>query len=514
MEALSVFWQISRYAAQALLFLLLASGSYNLLLHPLRKYPGPFLAKITDGYNAFAAVRKRNHLVAYQNFQRYGPVVRHAPNRLLFNTVTAVHDIYLNPRVTKGQAYRNSQLRAKFPSVLNALDRDQHRRKRKYIAQPISERFMQKFEPTMQTEIDIFLQKIHTACKTGQIMNLSEHCQRLSFDIVGQLGFGYPFRTQMDNKYRYISRIMEAMSWRISTYMQWPLLRMIETVMLLLNVSEFIDFDNAIKTMIKARTEKKKDAHFDMWSVLADHIGQGEGELLPGEVWPEAILFIIAGGSTTSTAMSSVFFYLSRNRRCYEALVTEIRSTFSEFSAIKASNGLHKCKYLRACIDESLRMAPASLTSLWREQDPKDESGKPLIVDGNVIPRGTQVAISMYSLFHNDHYFPDPFEFKPERWLDTANQTEQEKASQATMRKAFVPFLIGDRACAGKAMGYQEVSLVIAQTLWLFDFEVAPGKAGELGSRSERPDEYDLKDIFIASHQGPNLIFRERNVER
>lgn len=50
----------------------------QILLHPLRKYPGPFLAKFTDGYLGYQAVRRRLHLATYDSHARYGiaPFVR------------------------------------------------------------------------------------------------------------------------------------------------------------------------------------------------------------------------------------------------------------------------------------------------------------------------------------------------------------------------------------------------------------------------------------------------------
>lgn len=44
----------------------------QLLLHPLRKYPGPFLAKFTDGYIGYHAMRKRLHLATYDGLIKYG----------------------------------------------------------------------------------------------------------------------------------------------------------------------------------------------------------------------------------------------------------------------------------------------------------------------------------------------------------------------------------------------------------------------------------------------------------
>ena len=104
-------------------------------------------------------------------------------------------DIYLNPRVTKGQAYRSSQLRAKYPSVINAIDQTQHQRKRKFIGQVLTERSMRTFEPRMSEQIDIFLQLLLTSCRSGSVVNMTERCQRLGVDIVGLLSFGHPFKT-------------------------------------------------------------------------------------------------------------------------------------------------------------------------------------------------------------------------------------------------------------------------------------------------------------------------------
>ncbi|KAG8409229.1 hypothetical protein J3458_019346 [Metarhizium acridum] len=109
-------------------------------------------------------------------------------------------------------------------------------------------------------------------------------------------------------------------------------------------------------------------------------------------------------------------------------------------------------------------MSPAIPGTLWREEvSGAKASAKPLVVDGHVIPRGVHVGVNTYSLLHNDEYFPEPFVFKPERWLDAAS-------GQAN-KDAFAPFSLGARGCLGKSVAYMGTSLVIAKTLWHFDFE-------------------------------------------
>ena len=51
---------------------LLVYTIYQVSIHPLRNYPGPLIAKLTDGYSGFHTFRGRLHLNIWQNQQRYG----------------------------------------------------------------------------------------------------------------------------------------------------------------------------------------------------------------------------------------------------------------------------------------------------------------------------------------------------------------------------------------------------------------------------------------------------------
>lgn len=224
------------------------------------------------------------------------------------------------------------------------------------------------------------------------------------------------------------------------------------------------------------------------------------------------------GGGPTSAALATVFFYLSRNPSCQKKLASEIRAAFTSGNEIKTSPKLSGCKYLRACIDEAMRMSPPSMALLWRVQDQKHRGTEPWIVDGQVIPQGVEVCVPVYAIFHNEDIFPDSFVFQPQRWLaPTAGDTLEAQACRQKMRKAFTPFSIGDRACPARSFSIMELNITIARTLWYFDFSVAPGKDGILGggvpggkSGRDRPGEYQLDDIFYAGHRGPKLIFHPR----
>lgn len=211
-----------------------------------------------------------------------------------------------------------------------------------------------------------------------------------------------------------------------------------------------------------------------------------------------------------------MFFYLSRNPHCYEKLRKEIRSTFETDEEICGGTKLNSCQYLLACIDEALRMSPPVTGTLWRKPDIQKQRKQPFIVDGHVIPPGTEVGVSIYTLHHDPQIFSEPWEFRPERWLETPDASG-EADDKAQMHQAFAAFSVGSRGCAGKAMAYLESRLAIAKVLWHLNFERAPGLLGESGGGSTgckrgtgRKDEFQLHDIFSSAHDGPHLVFRTR----
>ncbi|KAK7751118.1 hypothetical protein SLS62_006947 [Diatrype stigma] len=244
-----------------------------------------------------------------------------------------------------------------------------------------------------------------------------------------------------------------------------------------------------LEKMIKARTTEDKHARHDLFSVAS---GANDAAVNPNEsirmsdIWSEAMSFFPAGAFSSSVAMSAVFFYLSRSSTCYERLADEIRSTFASSEEIKGGPKLSSYQYLRPVIDESMRLAPPVPGTLWREVPSMDDG--PTVIDGHVVPPGTQVGVNIYSLHHNEDYFPDAFAFKPERWL----ASETPEAQRKVMNEAFTPFSIGYRGCAGKAMAYFEMNLVIAKNLWHFDFEIALGKLGAIGAGTPGRTDEDI----------------------
>jgi cytochrome P450 len=230
------------------------------------------------------------------------------------------------------------------------------------------------------------------------------------------------------------------------------------------------------------------------------------------ELVAEANLLILAGSDTTSITISSLFFYLSRNKRVYLKLLKEIRETFASASEILHGPELLGCTYLRACIDETLRLAPAGPSEL-----PREILSGGMEIDGDFYPQGIIVGTPNWAMGRNEEHYEDAYTFRPERWivsddLDTLNTEED----VTRLKRGLHTFLKGTGDCVGQKIAMLQLSMVISRTLYRFDIRLAPGThTGEgrhdLGWGQRDPRQFMFKDAYISLREGPLLQFKRRS---
>ncbi|KAI1357947.1 benzoate 4-monooxygenase cytochrome P450 [Xylaria arbuscula] len=473
--------------------------TYRFFLHPLKNYPGPSLAKLTDLYGGVQSFKRRLHLKTWQDHRQYGPVVRQGPNKLIFNSVAAARDIYLSDGVSKAQCYQAGNVNPSMTNVFNTIDKHVHRVKRRHVSLILTDRSVGMFEPKVDDQVTIFLREILSTCQNAlrAPINMSKICKYLGLDIAGYLGFGYALNTQTDPTHRFLVNAMMIGSWRLNMYIQSPALRKLrlEVLFYALAVLSGKSFLQVLSKMIQSRLSKETDAEHDLYAFMARTPKTSEADgVTAKEIWNEGMFFLPAAGDTTSTVLSM----------------------FSSSSEIESPR-LQNCQYLRACIYEALRMSPPIPGTLWREQLPSN-AGKPFVVYGYAIPPGVQVGVNVYTIHHNPDYFPDPFTYNPDRWIpskgEEATLHSEDQNTGLKHNPAFMPFSLGGRACAGRSMAYAELSLAIAKTMWYFDFEFPSEIAQRLPTVNEatgiQTTEFNLLDVFTSSHNGPYLSFRLR----
>lgn len=231
---------------------------------------------------------------------------------------------------------------------------------------------------------------------------------------------------------------------------------------------------------------------------------------------PNPVISIIAGSDTTSTALAATLFYLVRNPVALDRVAAEVCAAFADVEAIENGAALTGCAYLRACIDEAMRMSP-SVGGLL----PRETLAGGATVDGEHIPAGIVVGVPQYAIHHNAVYYPEPHRFKPERWIAGSAAKSSSSAvvgeeDVARAQAAFCPFSIGPRGCIGKGLAYAEMMTALARVLYIYDIRRAvgvpdPGEgSSNLGWGRHREDEYQLVDTFTSMKNGPMVEFRAR----
>lgn len=65
------------------------------------------------------------------------------------------------------------------------------------------------------------------------------------------------------------------------------------------------------------------------------------------------------------------------------------------------------------------------------------------------LPEGTVVGVPHYAIHHNEKYYPQPFEFKPQRWI-AGSEPGVTAESAEIGHAAFCAFSVGPRGCIGK----------------------------------------------------------------
>lgn len=153
-------------------------------------------------------------------------------------------------------------------------------------------------------------------------------------------------------------------------------------------------------------------------------------------------------------------------------------------------------------------MSPPAGGALWREIGPGG-----VTVDSLKLPAGIDVGIGIYSLHHNEKYFPDPFKYNPERWIVGDSGVTKESVELA--RSAFVPFSSGPRGCVGKGFAYHALSLALAHIIVRFDFCRADENRehDRSSGNAQGNEEFLLKDHITGAKNGPVLRFTLRGGE-
>ena len=525
---------------------------FRVYFHPLSKYPGPLLWKLTQWTEAKSAWEGRRHVDLQLMHEKYGNVVRIGPNKLSFNTASAVKDIYTDRKanmIKSGWTHTGERIN---PSITthSTSDRQVHAARRKLLNDAFSDRAMNSLDKYIVEQIRQWCSKLGDADGNAEDemagwskgREMAQWSTFLTLDVLGELCFGASFGA-IKSGGSYVldlllesARFQQAVTFLPPREMLFPFMKpqhlifigkltgiqnLVNKVRFRVDMSKLVEKRFALEKADAEKADEDKRKDFFHYLLHAKDPQTG-ATFLPKDLVGEAALLVGAGSDTSSTAISALFFYLSRNERVLKLLQEEVRAAFSDVEEIRYSTRLTNLTYLRACIDEAMRMSPPVPGLLDRLILPGGAT-----IDNHHIPESTTVGVPIYALHHNETYFPNSWTYIPERWIPpsssctTLNLLPVTTESIDLAKSAFHAFSSGPRGCVGKNMAYIEMFTAVARVMFLFDIRRAEGdhkgEGGEMtttgwakGAGRERRDEYQLRDWLITDREGPVLQFRRR----
>ncbi|XP_073830368.1 probable cytochrome P450 28c1 [Musca autumnalis] len=212
------------------------------------------------------------------------------------------------------------------------------------------------------------------------------------------------------------------------------------------------------------------------------------------DLYSHTMTFLIDGLDTTATVISHCLLMLALEPTCQNTLFEEIQRS-SENEAEISFNKLNEMPYLDACIHESLRIYPPGLWATKCCSKSYQLKNK----DGNILTlqKGDSIIIPIYALHHDSKYYPEPYKFKPERFL-------QENGGVKHYRDhgVFLGFGDGPRTCLGMRFALFQSKAAITSLIRRFHININP--------RTQREFKLDPKNFLALHNGGVWLDFEER----
>lgn len=398
------------------------------------------------------------------------------------------------------------------PSSLATRSREDHARKRKFIAPALSMRSILEYQPVVSKYQQLLVHHWDRMCadaKEGkggragaQIWTAGEgrawfDCMPwfnlVAFDTIGDLAFGSGFgmAARGTDVVQVATNQADAVQSLASEKRQLKMkeIPLVETILdrseyttaraflpawarpLLLLVPNLNRGSQAMETFgtlavtsILKRLARPSD-RVDLLSKMLEAGHEAGMAMDRKEICAEATLLLIAGSDTTSNSTCAMIYYLARDLQKQRSLQQELDAVLGPPHATDTFEGhdslyerVKSLPYLEAVLNEGLRLYTVVGSGGLPRVVPKGG----LTMAGHTFTEGTVVSVPL-NVVHKDPsvWGNDVHSFRPERWLE---------GDKAVMQKAFAPFSIGPRACVGRNLAVMVMTTVVATLAHRYEF--------------------------------------------
>jgi cytochrome P450 len=190
--------------------------------------------------------------------------------------------------------------------------------------------------------------------------------------------------------------------------------------------------DRQLYAAIRSRREQGGSGTDVLSLLLAARDEQGR-PLSDPEIRDELMTLVLAGHETTANSLAWTFERLMRTPAAYDRLREVVRGEDQQEADAYVEATVHEGMRSRPVIPMIVRMAK-----------------RPWQLGDYMVPAGTPIAVSIVALHHRDDVYPEPYAFRPERFLNRKPGTY-----------TWVPFGGGIRRCLGATLAMAEQRVVL-----------------------------------------------------
>ncbi|KAJ1916683.1 hypothetical protein H4219_003642 [Mycoemilia scoparia] len=438
--------------------------------------PGPLVSKLFYKSLIYYKIKGTLHQHILRQHQKYGQVVRLGPEQVyITNPSDWKHILSSSYEYPKRIPPDNSV----FGPPLNTLaihDSKEHGIRRILVDPAYTTTYIKAMEKIildtgpmrLKSKIDEEICFSKEQSRPAKI-NHANVFNYMSLDVFGKLGFDEDFG-MLDTCNDTILEGIKAVEFIYMLENYSPFLAKYKKRLFPWIVKKYDTFLLFIKNIVDERMKglkwnNNKPFRRDILQVFIDAVDPETNRFMnKGQIISESLLHLVKGPKSTSSTLSWTLFLLMVYPITYRKVCYEIRSAFPDKSKpITYTEGLSKLSYLEAILLESMRFIPASVTSISRKIT------KPglKLVSGHILPSGTKVKMSIYSIHHDKKLWKYPHVFSPERFMVNEYSSKQDVDQR---KQNLLTFSMGPRACPGHNLAWCEMFMTLANLLRDYDF--------------------------------------------
>ncbi|KAK6077442.1 cytochrome p450 [Seiridium cupressi] len=477
---------------------LFALASWLLLFHPLAGIPGPILGRLSPVYMyvvSYLGVEGRLLRHLHEKFQ--AKVVRVGPGSVSISDSAAIRDIYVSGGgFLKDARYSNFNL-GPVVTIFSSLDngyRDQRAKAVAPLFSPARLRNASRQDGAIGQCIKTFVRQFEDFKAASSRVDILDLSARLAMDattlyLLGQAYGGLTEHAHLPvaerrNMHLSANPFIAAIV-RFGRFSLLPqrLFKLAYSLSSLLSANKevtksAVQLDDFVQRVVQETFLKSVKEREGIYQARLVNAG-----ISPGEAAAQAKAVMFAGADSIAVMMATIMFHIAQNPRVRKNLEHESQECRRTADGDLASSR----PYLRAVVREGLRLGMTNPTRMTRVVP------APGLRVGNIfLPPGTTVGCSPAVLHHDPDVFPEPFIFRPERWLDAE---ESQGLRQPNMERSLIPYGVGLRACLGKNLAQQLLHDTIASVV----------ESGVLGGAKTCQERIELIEWFNAEIKGHKL---------